>query len=201
MLSKYWTLNFIEKGAIITYQFPQRKQDEIIQSAPVFCFPEGNLILEKKTTKLETFSFTLTSGNGERKFGYCRRFVSNASEPECYCIISKRWHGRKYLRKNNIIYYFFSSSFSFFSVILDIVEERRKYNNSAVFTFLKTLSLHNLPNAGESFTITTFSSGGSSFPEKYEFTLPPQNDFLLDYVGNTKFFLNEAKVKQKNSLF
>lgn len=63
------------------------------------------------------------------------------------------------------------------------MEERRKYNNSAVFTFLKALSIHSLPEPGESFTISTFSSSGLDEPDKYSFTLPPQNDFLLDYVS------------------
>ena len=85
-----------EKGPIITYQFPQSAKDEAIQSAPAFCFPEGNSILDKKETELETFSFTLTTGKGNKKFGYCRRFVSNTSEPECYCIISQRLY-----RNNN----------------------------------------------------------------------------------------------------
>ena len=83
-------------------------------------------------------------------------------------------------------YIIFSSSFSLFSVILDIVEERRKYSSSAVFTFLKSVLAHSLPSPGEKFTISTFSSSGANEPDKYELSVPPQNDFLLDYVNNIK---------------
>ena len=80
-----------DKGPAISYKFPQviDVNDEIAKAAPSFCFPEGqgNAVQSKK----ETFSFTLTTGTGEKRFGYCRRFVSGSSEPECYCIVSQKF--------------------------------------------------------------------------------------------------------------
>ena len=117
----------------------------------------------------ETFSFTLTVGDGTRRFGYCRRFVPSKDLSECYCLISEL------------------SSFSLFSALLDIVQERRKTSSSAVFSFLKSVLAQPLPAPGRTLQVATFSTSGAQ-PDRYELELPLGNEFLLDYVSYRSLF-------------
>lgn len=62
-------------------------KEDIAAAVPLFCFPEGNTNTESISTERENFSFILTSGDGSKRHGYCRRFMTD-KYPECYCIIS-----------------------------------------------------------------------------------------------------------------
>ena len=96
---------------IITFQFPESPasiDDDTTKAAILFCFPEeedfrksilhiryfnlSNYIVLRNITEIklhfrETFSFTLTKGDGSKCYGYCRRFLADGI-PECYCLLS-----------------------------------------------------------------------------------------------------------------
>ena len=50
-----------------------------------FCFPE----IESSAAS-ESFTFTLTQGEGTRVFGFCRRLAQQATNPICLCVLSQR---------------------------------------------------------------------------------------------------------------
>jgi hypothetical protein len=53
-----------------------------------FCFPD----VENPTNMQisESFTFTLTQGEGTRVFGFCRRLVQDSQLPVCLCVLSQR---------------------------------------------------------------------------------------------------------------
>lgn len=53
----------------------------------------------------ETFSFTLTQGDGSKIYGYCRRFLYDGWA-KCFCILSKVYETKIII--NQILKYFFS---------------------------------------------------------------------------------------------
>jgi hypothetical protein len=83
---------------IITYSFPptnvQKKENKnLMQSIPLFCFPDIDLVEPLTTLESKTYSFVLTDLDGSRRFGYCKRMLPPGSGkrwPETYCIISSQ---------------------------------------------------------------------------------------------------------------
>eukprot|EP00727_Mastigamoeba_balamuthi_P004968 m51a1_g1447 hypothetical protein (864) ;mRNA; r:142741-146302 len=174
----------------VSYRFPplvdgDGAQAESSATIAQFCFPEEAAPPRGHGKgRPETFSFVLTSTDGTKRFGYCRRFL-DLDVPECYCIIS------------------LIPSFSLFCRMLDIVEARRRASSSAVFTFLKAVLAQPLPDPGASFTIKSFSATGDSM-DQYTFTRPA-SEGASDYVSFQSLFvkLNVAQVVEvwKSLLF
>ncbi|KAH3768013.1 suppression of tumorigenicity 5 [Pelomyxa schiedti] len=123
--------------------------------------------VQESKPKSETFSFVMTSGDGTKQFGYCRRFI-HATPPECFCIISH------------------VPSYSLFCKLLDIIESRRK-TSSAVFNFLKAVLAHPFPAPGDSFVVRTFSCTSTSGMDEYTI-MRPASEMLLDYVSFRSLF-------------
>jgi len=72
----------------VLYQFPDAKTDRFLASVPEFCFPDKNALDLETITFIseESFSFALTSDDGERRLGYCRRILGKPTL--CYCVVS-----------------------------------------------------------------------------------------------------------------
>ena len=62
----------------VQYHFPY--PPSFMKAVTQFCFPDTAL---DKMKKEEIFSFVLTEGNGEKRWGYCHRLF-----PQCFCIVS-----------------------------------------------------------------------------------------------------------------
>ena len=54
----------------------------------------------------------------------------------------------------------------------------------AVVTFLSSVLERPLPKPGETFVISTFSATESTELDRYQFDIPLNDDFLLDYVSD-----------------
>jgi len=163
--------------SFVNYRFPPQPQtnnvtgnandkDNLANTIVQFCFPEAEQwinpkFMQDKKKMSENFSFVLTESDGSKKFGYCRRFLTEEDGkplPECFCVLS------------------FLPSVSLFMELLDIIEQLRKKSSSSVFSFLKSVLAQTFPNPGESLTIRTF--------EGQQYTLRRRdNDFLLDFVS------------------
>ena len=56
-----------------------------------FCFPDFDEEKGSPNDHLtESFTFTLTQGEGTRLFGFCRRLVQASELPICLCVLSRR---------------------------------------------------------------------------------------------------------------
>jgi hypothetical protein len=62
----------------VKFHFPY--PPSFMKAITQFCFPDTAL---DKMKKEEIFSFVLTEGNGEKRWGYCHRLF-----PQCFCIVS-----------------------------------------------------------------------------------------------------------------
>eukprot|EP00013_Stygamoeba_regulata_P010528 CAMPEP_0177668030 /NCGR_PEP_ID=MMETSP0447-20121125/22491_1 /TAXON_ID=0 /ORGANISM="Stygamoeba regulata, Strain BSH-02190019" /LENGTH=656 /DNA_ID=CAMNT_0019174405 /DNA_START=66 /DNA_END=2036 /DNA_ORIENTATION=- len=166
----------------LKYRFPpdikrrlsvvSKKRDETLDMVE-FCFPEvdsrsgsasklkRSMSFSPNSSNAETFSFVLTSCDGGKRFGYCRRFLGSA--PETYCIISRQ------------------PSFALFSQILDVVEVKRKVSSSSIFAFLKAILAHPFPSPGGCMRATVVSHD-SDTPEVHTISHPPDDEILLNYV-------------------
>mmetsp|Transcript_5705 Transcript_5705/g.21561 ORF Transcript_5705/g.21561 Transcript_5705/m.21561 type:complete len:633 (-) Transcript_5705:66-1964(-) len=137
----------------ISYTFPpstnQKKSNQILlNSIPLFCFPDMDTIRKTKKYKGKTYSFILTDLNGERRHGYCLRMLPQGKEarwPVTYCIISKE------------------GCFQLFSEILSQVERRNAINNVSVFAFLKAVISAPFPAPGQSITVPVMQTDTGMF--------------------------------------
>jgi len=133
----------------ITWSHPplrvlEEEQERLAQinSLPMFCFPDMDLVEQVKKMKTETYCFVFTDLQAQNKFGYCRRFLpaAKSSPPEkrfpvVYCMVTK-------LR-----------SFETFSKIFDQVVELRDFSSAGAYSFLKSLIEQNAPKPGRGITV------------------------------------------------
>lgn len=84
----------------ITYSFPpldmidKKENKNILDSLPLFCFPDIETMKKTTSVKSKTYSFVLTGVDGSRRFGYCKRALPSgrgARWPVSYCIISSQY--------------------------------------------------------------------------------------------------------------
>ena len=72
------------------YHFKEGRGGGEIDAAAIseFCFPD----LEDVMGPSESFTFTLTQGEGTRVFGFCRRLIQQGSGqlPICLCVLTQR---------------------------------------------------------------------------------------------------------------
>ena len=168
-------------GYSLLSQYP--KQDEqLVQMAFPFCFPEGETLFGKKENssneyyKQDIFTFILTDIDAIRKFVYCRRFVGYV-QPECICLIAKNPYD------------------NLFRQILDKIVQLRKISLTTMHLFIEDIVKHPIPDVSD--LITNIEN----FHVPYEFTLDdkpkhhkyPQivellksfgPSFLVDIIGN-----------------
>lgn len=171
----------------------------LLDNIPLFCFPEWDKSSETNMpvtvdefiasdrsssylTESETFSFVLTDIQQTKRFGYCRRLLSDVSVesdipvsptgattdvvinastkyitrrkklPEVFCVVSP------------------AGCFSLFNQLLNIVEQRRGSGNKTdIYTFLKAVIAQPFPKPGRTITIKTFAV---SLPPLMKFSNP-----------------------------
>ena len=64
------------------------------------------------------------------------------------------------------------------------MEEREAVGGSdSVVCFLTSVLAEAVPQAGDQFVVSTFSDTDPTQLSRYEFSMPLNNDFLLEYVG------------------
>nr|XP_032816069.1 suppression of tumorigenicity 5 protein-like [Petromyzon marinus] len=127
-----------------------REMEALLTAIPHFCFPDADdpnaFTPTSDKIQSETFSFVLTSENGTRRFGYCRRVLVGGAGPpvrEVYCIVSHL------------------GCFALFSQILDEVERRRAVSPALLSPFLTSLWEHRRapPAPGAALVLSTFLPG------------------------------------------
>jgi len=168
----------------ITYRFPESKRDDqIIKSITEFCFPDLAEVVrkaKKKKNKSEPFSFVLTEGTGEKRWGYCKRVFSkqvasslhcnNGMDCQvlCFCIVS------------------FIPCFKIFSEILSEMMVRR--TSPSVLDewtiFLDKIYTKPLPEPGGTLVVSVPNlSGFGESNATYAFQRPEDSESLLDHVN------------------
>jgi hypothetical protein len=129
-------------GALDARQLRERQkaaeeERKLYKSVKKFCFPDLPPVLPLSTFMAsyatsystgqqgETFSFTLTEGNGAKRWGYCLRVPgpSHAPFPQCICIIS------------------FLPCFSIFSTILRELTSLQRADAGASYLVLRSVLL------------------------------------------------------------
>ncbi|XP_061422660.1 LOW QUALITY PROTEIN: DENN domain-containing protein 2B-like [Lethenteron reissneri] len=127
-----------------------REMEALLTAIPHFCFPDADdpnaFTPTSDKIQSETFSFVLTSENGTRRFGYCRRVLVGGAGPpvrQVYCIVSHL------------------GCFALFSQILDEVERRRAVSPALLSPFLTSLWEHRRapPAPGAALVLSTFLPG------------------------------------------
>ena len=199
----------------------------LLDNIPLFCFPDGGSTGNGNTLEdflkddrhssrsssssndlqSETFSFVLTDFDGSKRFGYCRRLISDQEvEGEVPVKVpTNNRHGKNveivngvpvmttYIRKKKRVpevYCIISpiGCFSLFQQILDIVERKKATSKSDIYAFLKAVIAQPFPKPGRSITVRAFTQQGSSSLE--EFILHRPVDLTnLEHVSFTQFLL------------
>ncbi|XP_042326698.1 DENN domain-containing protein 2A isoform X2 [Sceloporus undulatus] len=140
----------------VTQQFPlklersfkfMREAEDQLKAIPQFCFPDAKDWTPVCQFTSETFSFVLTSEDGSRRFGYCRRLLPSGKGkrlPEVYCIVSRL------------------GCFNLFSKILDEVEKRRGISPALVQPLMRSVMEAPFPALGRTITIKNFLPGSGT---------------------------------------
>ncbi|KAM6435918.1 DENN domain-containing protein 2A isoform 2-T2 [Liasis olivaceus] len=140
----------------VTQQFPlklersfkfMREAEDQLKAIPQFCFPDAKDWTPVSQFSSETFSFVLTSEDGSRRFGYCRRILPSGKGkrlPEVYCIVSRL------------------GCFNLFSKILDEVEKRRGISPALVQPLMRSVMEAPFPALGRTIAIKNFLPGSGT---------------------------------------
>ncbi|XP_032077450.1 DENN domain-containing protein 2A isoform X1 [Thamnophis elegans] len=140
----------------VTQQFPlklersfkfMREAEDQLKAIPQFCFPDAKDWTPVSQFSSETFSFVLTSEDGSRRFGYCRRILPSGKGkrlPEVYCIVSRL------------------GCFNLFSKILDEVEKRRGISPALVQPLMRSVMEAPFPALGRTISIKNFLPGSGT---------------------------------------
>ncbi|KAL8222096.1 UNVERIFIED_CONTAM: DENN domain-containing protein 2A [Gekko kuhli] len=140
----------------VTQQFPlklersfkfMREAEDQLKAIPQFCFPDAKDWTPICQFTSETYSFVLTSEDGSRRFGYCRRLLPSGKGkrlPEVYCIVSRL------------------GCFNLFSKILDEVEKRRGISPALVQPLMRSVMEAPFPALGRTITIKNFLPGSGT---------------------------------------
>lgn len=122
-----------------SYTFPpiiDDQPDSILQTLPLFCFPDSDIINLDNNVVRSTYSFVLTDVSGEKRHGYCRRLpsVKDAKQPQVYCVLS------------------LLACYELYSNLLDRLEELHLLSHAAIFSFLKSTIARPVPAPGHTLT-------------------------------------------------
>ncbi|XP_054844747.1 DENN domain-containing protein 2A [Eublepharis macularius] len=162
----------------VTQQFPlklersfkfMREAEDQLKAIPQFCFPDAKDWTPVCQFTSETYSFVLTSEDGSRRFGYCRRLLPSGKGkrlPEVYCIVSRL------------------GCFNLFSKILDEVEKRRGISPALVQPLMRSVMEAPFPALGRTITIKNFLPGSGT--EVIELRRPL--DSRLEHVDFNSLF-------------
>mmetsp|Transcript_1460 Transcript_1460/g.1861 ORF Transcript_1460/g.1861 Transcript_1460/m.1861 type:complete len:633 (-) Transcript_1460:56-1954(-) len=150
-----------KNAPFISYRYPSLFEvDPFSASVTQFCFPDMEKFPAVAMPK-EIFSFVLTEGDGERRFGYCLRKLPPGT-------------GARYPVAFSIMAYF--PCFPLYSKILEAMAYH--YENSSMkqlTEFVDSMLKQRFPDPGETFEIKMQGKG-------YRFTRPNDSDSLLEHI-------------------
>lgn len=131
--------------AFITHKFSAPLAPPVSPVVTSFCFPDADhmgLFPNDKAFPSEGFTFVLTEAEGDRVFGFCRRFMFVGGSPRypgCLCFLSRL------------------PCFALFSELLEHVEARWKVSPGAVFPLLANIMAQDVPRPGMLFRVSMHS--------------------------------------------
>ncbi|XP_070559989.1 DENN domain-containing protein 2B-like [Ptychodera flava] len=165
---------------VIKQQHPKEvsgTSKERLPAIPQFCFPDAANWAPIHSDRVETFSFVLTSLDGSRTYGYCRRLMPMGTGlrlPVVYCILSP------------------VGCFNLYDQILDEVEKRMKISQQSVDEFLKAVSSRTMPRPGKTIKVDVSPADENSS----DVVLERSMDSRLEHVdfGCILQFLSVKKV-------
>jgi hypothetical protein len=187
VLYQFPTSSFFPSSPASATSKKNAELQKLLRSVPQFCFPDIAKFNSKasswKKIKMENFSFVLTESTGEKRWGYCRRFLPDESSPTpptpiqpssgstlqndntkhqvkalplCFCIIS------------------FIPCFSIFSAILDEMMNLKWKDGR---TLIRSVYNQPLPQPGASLRVCIRAD------LEFQFKRPNDFDSLLDHVN------------------
>jgi len=131
--------------AFITHKFSSPLAPPVSPVVTSFCFPDADhmgLFPNDKAFPSEGFTFVLTEAEGDKVFGFCRRFMFVGGSPRypgCLCFLSRL------------------PCFALFSELLEHVEARWKVSPGAVFPLLANIIAQDVPRPGMLFRVNMHS--------------------------------------------
>lgn len=150
-----------KNAPFISYRYPSLfEQDPFTASVTQFCFPDMNHFPTDHMEN-EAFSFVLTEGDGERRFGYCLRRLPLGKGP-------------RYPIAYSIMTYF--PCLPLYTKILQEVAIRyENYSMKDLTTFVDSVLQHRFPAPGETFEIKVLD-------QATRFTRPDDSDSQLEHL-------------------
>jgi len=152
-----------------------------------------------------------TLSDGNKRYGYCRRFFKVNKPPECYCLLSFSYvfalGPKKVTCHPQTLCFQFrlpsdpsplpclcSASFSLFSQLLDIVELKFTEGDKSVYTFLHSVLAQPFPDPGQTIQAQTFQTilrdnGQVDYlPETFRLTRSNDDYEYLEYTSYDNLF-------------
>ncbi|XP_013407258.1 DENN domain-containing protein 2A isoform X2 [Lingula anatina] len=154
----------------VTYRFPPTVEERA--AIPQFCFPDAQQMKPMLQYESESFSFVLTSEDGTRDYGFCRRVLPPGSEPRLpvvYCIISPL------------------GAFGLYTQLLevmDIIHSTQQDSRSGVTEFIQAAFGKPLPSPGKLIRIRHMDENG----EIETLELKRRSDNRLEHVNYNSLF-------------
>lgn len=141
----------------ITHKYSSPGASDISPSITSFCFADADQISKYPSEMAypsETFTFVLTEDEGQRVFGFCRRFLpvgGGPRYPSCLCFLSRL------------------PCFDLFAQVLEVVESRWKIRPGAVMPMLAAIVAEQVPRPGTVFRLR-LTSNTDQFSEHFKFS-------------------------------
>jgi hypothetical protein len=152
----------ISKDCSIIAQYPSDIETPIVNSISNFCFPDGWEHISHIESYDTSYTFTLQSSTGLRKYGNCHHVVNPTTNThECYCILSQYPY------------------FTMLNHILLICFTRRRVCDNfeqSVFPFLERVLRSPFPFPGEKFSVVVDTH--DSFLDRTHYLTRPDDDSL-----------------------
>ncbi|XP_064634116.1 DENN domain-containing protein 2A-like isoform X2 [Lineus longissimus] len=148
---------------VVLHKFPHHVDPEKT-SIPEFCFPDKDVLIPVTKYDSENFSFVLTSCDGRRDYGYCKRMLPpgrGARLPEVICIVSPL------------------GAHTLYTQVLDHAEKRRNVSNDYVMELIAATYGKPLPCLGRSIDVNSMNTQGTL----ETLTLSRQEDTRMENVN------------------
>lgn len=167
-------------AAFITHKFSAPQAPPISPVVTSFCFPDSDqlgLFPNDKAFPSEGFTFVLTEAEGDRVFGFCRRFMFVGGTPRfpgCLCFLSRL------------------PCFALFQELLEHMEARWKVSPGAVFPLLANILAQDVPRPGMLFRISMHTSESTTETKQLSFSSSSATTSALMLSEPLVFIRNDA---------